>query len=146
MQDDGRRFRDNDCEYEVGKVNLINWKNILKHNKHRKYRYIHVRSVQVQITQLQYYSKDINLYTLLCDIRHSKFNNQIIIGIKTDLCNGSVRFNYRSGYYVSIKDEFANTFLSFKIKIIGIYMRKGGYPPRIFEKYLQIRQSYRSKD
>ena len=35
------------CEYDVGEVNLINWKNILKHNKDRKYRYIHVGSVQV---------------------------------------------------------------------------------------------------
>ena len=68
----------NDCEYDVGEVNLINWKNILKHNKDRKYRYIHVGSVQVQITPLQYYGKDIDLYALLCDIRHTKFNNQII--------------------------------------------------------------------
>ena len=36
-----------DYEYDVGEVNLINWKNTLKHNKDRKYRYIHVRSVQV---------------------------------------------------------------------------------------------------
>ena len=27
-----------DCEYDVGEVNLINWENILKHNKDRKYR------------------------------------------------------------------------------------------------------------
>ena len=32
---------------------------------------------------------------LLCDITHTKFNNQIITGIKTNLCNGSVGFNYR---------------------------------------------------
>ena len=50
-----------DCEYDIGEVNLINWKNILKHNKDRKYKYIHVGSVQVQITPLQYYGKDINL-------------------------------------------------------------------------------------
>ena len=41
-----------DCEYDVGEVNLINWENILKHNKDRKYKYIHVGSVQVQITPL----------------------------------------------------------------------------------------------
>ena len=40
------------CEYDVGEVNLINWKNILKHNKDRKYRYIYVGSVQAQITPL----------------------------------------------------------------------------------------------
>ena len=57
-----------DCEYDVGEVNLINWENILKHNKDRKYRYIHVGSVQVQITSLQYYGEDIDLYALLCDI------------------------------------------------------------------------------
>ena len=56
--------------------------------------YIRVRSVQVQITPLQYYGKDIDLYTFLCDIRHTKFNSQIIIWIKTNLCNGSVGFNY----------------------------------------------------
>jgi len=39
-----------DCEYDVGEINLINWENILKHNKDRKYRYIHVGSVQVHYT------------------------------------------------------------------------------------------------
>ena len=64
-----------DCKYDVGEVNLINWKNIIKHIKDRKYRYIHVGSVQIQITPLQHYNKDIDLYALLCDIRHTKFNN-----------------------------------------------------------------------
>jgi len=86
-----------DCEYDVGEVNLINWKYILKHNKDRKYRYIYVESVQIQTTLLEYYGKDINLYALLCDIRHIKFNNQIITGIKTNLSNGSVDFNCRPG-------------------------------------------------
>ena len=79
-----------DCEYDDGEVNLINWENILKYNKDRKYRYIHVGSVQIQTTPLQYYGKDIDLYALLCDIRHTKFNNQIIIRIKTNLCNESI--------------------------------------------------------
>ena len=34
-----------DCEYDVGEVNLINWENILKHNKDQKYRYIHIGSM-----------------------------------------------------------------------------------------------------
>ena len=125
-----------DCEYDVGEVNLINWENILKHNKDRKYRYIHVGSVQIQITPLQYYGKDIDLYALLCDIRHTKFNNQIITGIKTNLCNGSVGFNCRPGYYVSLKDEFAKNFLSLKIKTVGMDMKRGGYPLRIFWKII----------
>ena len=33
------------CEYDIDEVNLINWENILRHNKDRKYRYIHVGSV-----------------------------------------------------------------------------------------------------
>ena len=125
-----------DCEYDVGEVNLINWENILKHNKDRKYRYIHVGSVQVQITLLQYYGKDIDLYALLCDIRHTKFNNQIITGIKTNLCNGSVGFNCRPGYYVSLKDEFAKNFLSLKIKTVVMDMKRRGYPLRIFWKII----------
>jgi len=124
------------CEYDVGEVNLIHWENILKHNKDRKYRYIHVGSVQVQITPLQYYGKDIDLYALLCDIRHTKFNNQIITGIKTNWCNGSVRFNCRPGYYVSLKDEFAKNFLSLKIKTVGMDMKRGCYPLRIFWKII----------
>ena len=82
-----------DCEYDIGEVKLINWENILKHNKDRKYTYIHIGNAQVQITLLQYYSKDIDLYTLLCDIRHTKFNNQIITGIKINLCDGLIGFN-----------------------------------------------------
>ena len=77
----------------LGKLILDNRKNILKHNKDRKYRYIHVGSVQVQITQLQYYGKYVDLYALLCDIRHTKFNNQIITRVKTNLCNGPIGFN-----------------------------------------------------
>jgi len=121
-----------DREYDVGEVNLIKWENIVKHNKDRKYRYIRVRSVQVQITLLQCYGKDIDLYSSLCDIRHTKFNNKILTGIKTNLCNGSVGFNCRSGYYVSLKDEFAKNFLSLNIKIVGIDMKRGGYRLRIF--------------
>jgi len=113
-----------DCEYNVGKVNLINWKNILKHNKDRKYRYIHLRSIQVQITPLQYYCKNIDLYALLCDIRHTKFNNQIITGIKTNLCNGPVGFNCRPGYYLSLKDEFTKNFVSLKIKRVVMDMKR----------------------
>jgi len=41
-----------DYEYDVGEVNLINWENILTHNKDRKYMYIHGESVQVQIAPL----------------------------------------------------------------------------------------------
>jgi len=55
-----------DCRYNVGEVNLINGKNILQHNKDRKYCYIHVGNVQVSITPLQYYGKDIDLYALVC--------------------------------------------------------------------------------
>jgi len=40
------------CEYDVGEVNFINWTNILKHNKDRKCWYIHVGSIQVQLTPL----------------------------------------------------------------------------------------------
>ena len=82
-----------DSEYDVKVVNLINLENILKHNKDRKYRYMYVGSIQVQTTPLQYYGKDINLYALLCDIRHTIFNNYIITENKTNLCNGSVGFN-----------------------------------------------------
>jgi len=85
-----------------------------------------------KITLLQYYNKDIDIYVLLCDIRHTKFNNQIITGIKTNLCNGSVEFNCRPEYYMSLKDEFVKNFLSLKIKTVVMKMKKGGYPLRIF--------------
>ena len=120
-----------DCEYDVGEVNLINWENILKHNKDRKY-----RTAQVQITPLQYYGKDIDLYALLCDIRHTKFNNKIITGIKTNLCNGPVGFNCRPGYYISLKNEFAKNFLFLKIKTVRMAMKRGGYPLRVFWKII----------
>ena len=74
-----------DCEYDVGEVNLIYWENILKHNNDRRCRYIRVGSVQVQITLLRYYGEDIDLYALLCVIRPTKSNNQIITGIMTNL-------------------------------------------------------------
>ena len=45
-------------------------------------------------------------------------------------------FNCRLGYYVSLKDEFANNFLSLKIKIVGMDMKRGSYPLRIFWKII----------
>ena len=102
-------------------------KNILKHNGDRKYKYMHVGSAQVLITQLQYYAKDINLYVLVCDVRHIKFNNQIIIRIKTNFYNGSVRLNCLARYYGSLRDEFSKNFLSLKIKVVVTDMNKGGY-------------------
>lgn len=100
--------------------------------------YIHVGSVKVQITSFQYYGKDINLYALLCDIRHIKFNNQIITVIKTNLYNGSVGFNCRPGYYVNLKNEFAKNFLSLKIKTVGMDMKAEVPHGRYFENNLQI--------
>jgi len=41
-----------DCEYDAREVNLINLENIRKRIKDKKYIYIHVESVQVQITHL----------------------------------------------------------------------------------------------
>ena len=52
----------------MGEVNLVNWKNFLKHNKDKKYRYIHIESVQVQITPLQYYGKDIDFRSRISGI------------------------------------------------------------------------------
>ena len=116
-------------------VNLINWKNILKHNKDRKYRYI---LLGVSKSRSHHYNimVKILIYALLCHIRHTKFDNQIITEIKTNLYNGSIGFNCRPGYYVSLKDEFAKNFLSLKIKIVGMDMKRGGYPLRIFWKII----------
>ena len=82
MWNDGRQSRNQTPWVWLGEVNLINWKNILKHNKDRKYQYIHVESVQVQIAPLQYYTTDIDHYALLCRIKHNKFNNQTITGLR----------------------------------------------------------------
>jgi len=45
-------FKIKDGEYDVREGNLIDWENILKHHKDRKYTYIHVESIQVQIIPL----------------------------------------------------------------------------------------------
>jgi len=103
-----------DFEYDVGEVNLIHWENILKHHKDRKYRYIHVGSVKVQITLLQYYGKDIDLYALLCDIRHS-INRSIsldrkVIGYKLgQLVSQYMKINYLKTLTMEICYEATNT-------------------------------------
>ena len=76
------------------------------------------------------------IYTLLYGIRHSKFNNQIITWIKTNLCNGLVGFNCLARYYVSLKDEFVKNFLSLKTKIVRIDIKRGCYPLSIFWKII----------
>ena len=62
------------------------------------------------------------------------------MGIKTNLCNKSVGFNCRPGYYVSLKDEFDIKFIFFKIKIVGMDMKKRRISIKhILENYLKIR-------
>ena len=55
---------------------------------------------------------------------------------KTNLCNGSVGFNCRPGYYASLKDEFVKNFLSLKIKTVEMDMKRGRYPLGIFWKII----------
>jgi len=55
----------------------------------------------VQITPVQYCDKEIDLYALLYDIMHTKFDNQIITRTKINQYNGSIGSNCRHGYYVS---------------------------------------------
>jgi len=47
-----------------------------------------------------------------------------------------VGFNCRSGYYMSLKDEFAKKFISLKIKTVRIDMKRWGYPLRIVWKFI----------
>ena len=42
-----RELEIKNCAYDVEEVNLINWGNILRHNKDRKCKYIHVGTLQV---------------------------------------------------------------------------------------------------
>jgi len=60
-------------------------------------------------------------YQPLC---FAKLSNQIIIWIKTNLYNNSIRFNCQFRYYVSLKDEFGKNFLPPKIKIVGINIKR----------------------
>jgi len=57
-----------------------------------------------------------SLAFLFRDIRHCKSNNQIIIGMKTNMCNGSVEFNYQLGYYVTLKMNLPKKFCNPKDK------------------------------
>ena len=97
-------------EYDVGELNLINWKISLSI----------IRTENIVIFML----KDIDLHALLCDIRYIKFNNQIIIGIKTNLCNGLLGFNCLPEYYVNLKDAFVKNFISLRIKLEWTWRRE----------------------
>ena len=52
MWNNRKRPKLKECEYDVGDINPVDWENILRHNKDRKYKYIYVESVQIQITPL----------------------------------------------------------------------------------------------
>ena len=106
------------------------------HNKDQNCKYIHIGSIQVWIVPLHYFDKDIDLYALVYDPRHNKFNNEIILWIKTNLCNHSVGFNCLPRYYVSLNEEFAKNFLSLKIKVVGMEMKRGGHWLRMFWKII----------
>jgi len=102
-------YKIKDWDYDVGEVNVINWGNILKHNKDKTYRYFHVRSFHDQLTPLQYYDKDINLYALLCDIRLP--NSIIELSQQSRPFCAIIQWGSIADldHYVSVKDEFAKT-------------------------------------
>ena len=83
---------------------------------------------------LQHCGKHINLYVVLCEICHTKFNNRIIIWIKTNFCTRSAWANCRSGSFVSLKDKFTKNFSSLKMKTFGMDMKSKGCPLRLFWK------------
>lgn len=126
-----------DWSFDVGEINLINWKSIERHNKDKKkYKYLHVGVVKIQISPLHNFGKDIDLYALVCYIRHNNFHDQIVSGIKRYLCNGIVGFNCRPGYYVSLKDVYSPNFPTLKLKTVGIDMKEDIYPLRVFWKII----------
>lgn len=65
-----------------------------------------------------------DFYVLMCDISYNKLYNKILNGLKSNLCNGIIWFNCKLWYYVSFKDVYVLNFISFKLKIIGIDMKK----------------------
>ena len=79
-----------DCEHEVGKINLINHENIVRNNKNKKYKYIQVGSVEVQITLLFDKGENVDIYAFICDIRQRSFGRSIVSGIKSNLCGGPI--------------------------------------------------------
>jgi len=68
------------------------------------------------------------LYFLISDI----INLIITLSQESKSINGSVGFNYRPGQYVILKDDFAKNFISLKIKIVEMDMKRGGYLVKIF--------------
>lgn len=89
-----------ECENDVGEINLINYENILKHNRDNIYKYIHVGNVQIQITPLFDKGQDIDMYAFLCDIRQRNSGKSMVSGIKSNLSVGSIGLNCRPGYNV----------------------------------------------
>jgi len=49
----------------------------------------------------------------------------------TPICE-MVHWDYRPRYYLNLKDNFAKNYLFLKIKIVGVDMKRGGYPLKIF--------------
>ena len=59
-----------DCEQKATEINIINWKSIKKHKEKGNYSYICIGAVQVYITPLQDFGKDVKCLSFICDIRH----------------------------------------------------------------------------
>mgnify|MGYP000988156972 CR=1 FL=1 len=125
-----------ECETEVGEINLINYDNIVKNNKNGEYKYIHIGSIQIQITPLFNKGHDVDIYAFICDTRQKSFGRSIITGIKSNLCGGPIGFNCRPGYYVSLGDGLINRFLKLKLKTVGIDMHESSYPLIIYWKII----------
>ena len=118
-------FQMDACEKKAAEVNIINWKNIRRHNEQGKYQYICIRTVQVYIRPLHDFGKNVKCLSFVCDIRHRQFYDQVISGITCNLSQGVVSYVCEPKYYVSLEDKFRDRFLAVKLLAIGSNMHEG---------------------
>ena len=84
--------------------------------------------IQIFITPLQDFGKNVHCINFVCDTRHKKFSDQTISGVICNLSQGPVSWICRPKYYVSLEDQFAPKFLALKLLTEGINMHKGTCP------------------
>ena len=96
-------------------LQLLNQNNTINYHR-KKFNYIHIGLVQVEIKPLFRLGLDIPIFVCLRDVRSTKFTDSILNMIDSNLANGLVYFNCFPNFSMNINDPSILSSLTLNIK------------------------------
>nr|KYP44651.1 polyprotein [Cajanus cajan] len=105
---------------------LLTKQSVTEHS--RKYKYLHIRCVQVVVKPLIMEGLNVSILMCLRDTRHNDFHDSLIGTVETSLGHGPVYFNCFPNKTVSLLDRNVLDSLFLNIRLHGLNMKEGYIP------------------